>query len=163
MRHLANFIQLSYKRMEKSWYVARVTKRAHAGRTSFRRVQAHHAVAQMTKEALAPRFATLNPAILRHDIRETRTRLEALANATIPPGNRVPEGGHYQIPRTTWLNLVSALTDAVFEAVAEWQNRPPDAVYPLVFLDAIRAKNLHEGFVRNKALYVALSIRSNGS
>lgn len=32
----------------------------------------------------------------------------------------------------------------------EWQNRPPDAVYPLVFFDAIRVKIRDEGFVRNK-------------
>jgi len=36
----------------------------------------------------------------------------------------------------------------VLEEVAEWQNRPLDAVYPLVFFDAIRVKIRDEGFVR---------------
>jgi putative transposase len=37
-------------------------------------------------------------------------------------------------------DLISAITDAVLDEVAEWQSRPLDAVYPLVFLDAIRVK-----------------------
>ena len=47
-------------------------------------------------------------------------------------------------------DLISAVTDAVLEEVAEWQDRPLDAVYPLVFFDAIRVKIRDEGFVRNK-------------
>src|ERR1700756_5899669 len=38
-------------------------------------------------------------------------------------------------------DLISAVTDAVLEEVAEWQNRPLDVCYPLVFFDAIRVKN----------------------
>jgi putative transposase len=48
-------------------------------------------------------------------------------------------------------DLISAVTDAVLEEVAEWQNRPLDAVFPVVFFDAIRVKIRDEGFVRNKA------------
>jgi putative transposase len=60
-------------------------------------------------------------------------------------------------------DLVSAITDAVLEEVAEWQNRPLDAVYPLIFFDAIRVKIRDEGFVRNKAVYIALGILADGS
>jgi putative transposase len=49
--------------------------------------------------------------------------------------------------------LISTVTDAVLEEVAEWQNRPLDVCYPLVFFDAIRVKIRDEGFVRNKAVY----------
>jgi putative transposase len=59
-------------------------------------------------------------------------------------------------------DLISAVTDAVLEEVAEWQNRPLDAVFPLVFFDAIRVKIRDEGFVRNKAVYIALGILPNG-
>lgn len=59
-------------------------------------------------------------------------------------------------------DLISAVTDAVLEEVAEWQNRPLDAVFPLVFFDAIRIKIRDEGFVRNKAVYIALGILPNG-
>jgi putative transposase len=45
---------------------------------------------------------------------------------------------------------------------AEWQNRPLEALYPLVFLDALRVKVRDEGTVRNKAVYVALGVRPDG-
>ena len=60
-------------------------------------------------------------------------------------------------------DLISTITDAVLEAVAEWQNRPLDACYPLVFFDAIRVKVRDEGFVRNKAVYIALGILPDGT
>jgi putative transposase len=60
-------------------------------------------------------------------------------------------------------DLVSAVTDAVLEQVAEWQNRPLDAVYALVFFDALRVKIRDEGTVRNKAVYIALGVRPDGT
>jgi len=60
-------------------------------------------------------------------------------------------------------DLISAITDAVLEKVAEWQNRPLDACFPLVFFDAIRVKIRDEGFVRNKAVYIALGILADGT
>jgi putative transposase len=60
-------------------------------------------------------------------------------------------------------DLVSAVTDAVLDEVAEWQNRPLEAFYPLVFLDALRIKVRDEGTVRNKAIYVALGVRADGT
>ena len=59
--------------------------------------------------------------------------------------------------------LVSAVTDAVLEEVAEWQNRPLEPLYPIVFLDALRVKIHEEGTVRNKAVYVALGVRADGT
>jgi putative transposase len=60
-------------------------------------------------------------------------------------------------------DLVSAVTDAVLEEVTEWQNRPLEALYPLIFFDAIRIKVRDEGTVRNKAVYVALGVRADGT
>jgi putative transposase len=60
-------------------------------------------------------------------------------------------------------DLVSAVTDAVLDEVAEWQNRPLEALYPLVFLDALRVKVRDEGTVRNKAIHVALGVRADGA
>src|SRR3712207_3522355 len=59
--------------------------------------------------------------------------------------------------------LASAVTDAVLDEVAEWQNRPLEALYPLVFLDAIRVKVRDDGTVRNKAVHVALGVRPDGT
>jgi hypothetical protein len=47
--------------------------------------------------------------------------------------------------------------------LTEWQGRPLDACYPLVFFDAIRVKIRDEGFVRNKAVYIALGILPDGT
>ena len=60
-------------------------------------------------------------------------------------------------------DLVSTITDAVLETVAEWQNRPLEPMYPLVFFDALRVKIRDEGLVRNKAVYVALGVTPNGT
>ena len=54
-------------------------------------------------------------------------------------------------------DLISRVTDAVLEEVREWQNRPLDPVYPVVFFDALRVKIRDEGLVRNKAVYLALA------
>ena len=59
-------------------------------------------------------------------------------------------------------DLISRVTDAVLEEVKEWQSRPLDAVYPIVFFDALRVKIRDEGLVKNKAVYVALAIDTEG-
>ncbi|RTR09075.1 IS256 family transposase, partial [Azospirillum griseum] len=60
-------------------------------------------------------------------------------------------------------DLISTVTDAVIDEVTTWQNRPLEAVYPLVFLDAIRVKIRDEGLVRNKAIHVAIGVRADGA
>jgi putative transposase len=59
-------------------------------------------------------------------------------------------------------DLISAVTDAILDEIAEWQNRPLEPLYPLVFFDALRVKIRDEGTVRNKAVYVALGVRADG-
>ena len=78
-------------------------------------------------------------------VREIRGHLEELYGIDVSP------------------DLISAVTDAVLDEVAEWQNRPLDICYPLVFFDAIRVKVRDEGFVRNKAIYIALGILPDGT
>lgn len=78
-------------------------------------------------------------------VREIRGHLEELYGIDVSP------------------DLISAVTDAVLEEVAEWQNRPLDPCYALVFFDAIRIKIRDEGFVRNKAVYIALGVLPDGT
>jgi putative transposase len=78
-------------------------------------------------------------------VREIRGHLEELYGIDVSP------------------DLISTITDAVLETVAEWQGRPLDACYPLIFFDAIRVKIRDEGFVRNKAIYIALGILPDGT
>ena len=60
-------------------------------------------------------------------------------------------------------DLISTITGEVMEEVTEWQNRPLDPMYPLVFFDALRVKIRDEGTVKNKAVYLALGIRADGT
>jgi putative transposase len=59
--------------------------------------------------------------------------------------------------------LVSQITEAVSDEVKTWQARPLDAVYPIVYLDALRVKARDNGHVVNKAVYLALGIRLDGT
>jgi transposase-like protein len=54
------------------------------------------------------------------------------------------------------------VTDAVLDKVRDWQNRPLDPVYPVVFFDALRVKIRDEGLVKNKAVYIALALNADG-
>ena len=58
--------------------------------------------------------------------------------------------------------LISSVTDAVLEDVKAWQSRPLDAVYPIVYLDAIMVKSRQDGQVRNRAVYLALGVNMEG-
>ena len=58
--------------------------------------------------------------------------------------------------------LVSQVTDAVLDKVTEWQTRPLDAVYPILYLDCIVVKIRHDKRVINKAVYVALGVNVHG-
>jgi len=60
-------------------------------------------------------------------------------------------------------SLISAVTDSVLEDVKAWQSRPLDAVYPMVYLDAIHVKMRSSGHVQNTAVYVALAINMEGN
>jgi len=58
--------------------------------------------------------------------------------------------------------LISNATEAVAEEAKAWQNRCLDAVYPIVYFDAIVVKIRHEGKVSNRAIYLALAINMEG-
>jgi len=56
--------------------------------------------------------------------------------------------------------LISTVTDAVLSEVTAWQSRPLEAVYAVVFFDALRVKIREDNVVRNKAVYLALGDRA---
>lgn len=58
--------------------------------------------------------------------------------------------------------LISKVTDAVKEQVAEWQNRTLDTLYPIVYMDCIVVKVRQNGSVINKAVFLALGINTEG-
>jgi putative transposase len=58
-------------------------------------------------------------------------------------------------------DTISAITDRVLEGLAEWQSRPLDPVYAVLFLDAIHVK-IRDGQVANRPIYVALGVTADG-
>lgn len=59
-------------------------------------------------------------------------------------------------------SLISSVTDAVADEVKIWQSRPLDALYPIVYMDAVRVKVRDNGHVSNKAVYLALGVTIEG-
>ena len=59
-------------------------------------------------------------------------------------------------------DLISSVTEAVIEEVREWQNRPLEAVYPIVYLDALRVKIRYDGQVQNRCIYLAIGVNIEG-
>ena len=56
---------------------------------------------------------------------------------------------------------ISTITDRVLDTMGDWQNRPLDAVYPVVFIDCIHVK-IRDGQVANRPIYVALAVTCDG-
>jgi putative transposase len=63
-----------------------------------------------------------------------------------------------QVSRQT----ISTITDRVLEGMAEWQSRPLDAVYPVLFVDCVNVK-IRDGNVANRPIYVALAVTCQGT
>ena len=59
-------------------------------------------------------------------------------------------------------DLISRVTNAVLEEVREWQNRPLDKSYAIVYLDALRVKGREDGKSCMKSVYVALGVNFEG-
>lgn len=63
-----------------------------------------------------------------------------------------------EVSKTT----ISTITDKVLDGMSEWQNRPLDPVYPVVFIDAIHVK-VRDGQVANRPIYIALAVTVDGN
>jgi putative transposase len=59
-------------------------------------------------------------------------------------------------------DLISTVTDSVIDEVRTWQSRPLDAVYPILYLDALQVKVKDQGRVSNKAIYLAIGVNMQG-
>jgi len=57
---------------------------------------------------------------------------------------------------------ISTITDRVLEGMAEWQSRPLDPVYPVIFIDAVNVK-IRDGNVANRPIYLALAVTVEGT
>jgi len=61
----------------------------------------------------------------------------------------------------TTKETISTITDKALESMAEWRTRPLDAVYPVVFIDAVHVK-IRDGHVANRPIYVAVAVTAEG-
>ena len=59
--------------------------------------------------------------------------------------------------------FISTVTEAVMAEITAWQSRPLEAMYPVVFFDALRVKIKEDALVRNKAIYLALGVLPDGT
>src|SRR5918995_5540471 len=59
-------------------------------------------------------------------------------------------------------DTISRVTDAVLEDVAAWRTRPLDAVYPIVYFDALMVKVREDRSVRSRACYLAIGVTVEG-
>jgi putative transposase len=58
--------------------------------------------------------------------------------------------------------LISTVTEAVQDEVRTWQSRPLEAVYPILYLDALYVRMRDNGHVQNRAVYVAIGVNLEG-
>ncbi len=59
-------------------------------------------------------------------------------------------------------DLISTVTNEIIKDVLEWQSRPLDPVYPIVYFDAIVVKGRTDGKVSNKSVYTAIGVNMQG-
>src|SRR4051794_6932554 len=59
-------------------------------------------------------------------------------------------------------DTISRVTDAVLEDIEAWRTRPLDAVYPIVYFDALMVKVREDRSVKNRACYLALGVTCDG-
>ena len=91
--------------------------------------------------------------------------LDAMIVSLYAGGMTVRDISHH-LRKTLGVDLSSAtiskITDAVCEAVMDWQRRPLDPFYPVIFLDAIRVKVREGHKVANKAAHIAIGVDMEG-
>jgi len=58
--------------------------------------------------------------------------------------------------------LISKVTDEVHEELREWRSRPLEAVYPIVYFDALRVKIREDGLVQNRSVHLAIGVTALG-
>jgi putative transposase len=59
-------------------------------------------------------------------------------------------------------SLISSVTDAISDEVKAWQSRPLDAVYPIIYLDALVVKVRESSHIQNKAIHLIVGINTSG-
>lgn len=102
---------------------------------------------------LLPKYGRMFP-----DLEEKVIRLNTVGTSARDISELLTDLYHTEISSS----LVSAITERVLEDVQQWQTRPLDDVYPVLFIDALRVKIRHEGKVKAMAVNIVLSVDLEG-
>ena len=102
---------------------------------------------------LLPKYARMFP-----DLEEKVIRLYAVGTSTRDISEMLTDLYHTEISPS----LVSTITDRILTDVQQWQTRPVDEVYSVLFVDALRVKIRHEGKVKPMAVNLVLSVDLEG-
>jgi len=110
------------------------------------------------------RSGTFTPMLVRKGVRRL-DGLDAMIVSLYAGGMTVRDIGHH-LADTIGTELspetISKVVDAITEEVLAWQQRPLEALYPVIYLDAIVVKVRDGGHVRNKAAHIAVGVDMDG-
>jgi len=111
------------------------------------------------------RAATFTPALVPKGVTRLGGGLDDMIISLYAGGMTVRDIEHH-LARTLGTEVsretISNITDAVLEEVKAWQTRPLDAVYPVVFFDALVVKVRDQNVVSNKAAHIAVGVDTDG-
>lgn len=122
-------------------------------------------VGEVTIDTPEDRHSSFEPKIIEKRQRILADNLEEQIIALYGMGNSLRDiSSHIREMYDTEVStqVISDITDRVIPKVKEWQNRPLEEVYCIVWLDAMHFKVREEGKVRHKALYNVLGINKSG-
>ena len=125
-------------------------------RTSFGEVEV--SVPRDRKGEFEPKLLKKNQTSISQDIEEKILSMYAKGMTTSDIEAHIQDIYGVEVSDTT----VSRITDKILPVAKEWQQRPLEAIYAVVFLDAIHYQVRSEGQIVKKAVYIAIGIDLDG-
>ncbi|MFI1488060.1 IS256 family transposase [Streptomyces sp. NPDC020747] len=133
-------------------------------RNGYRAKKVMTEVGTVTVQVPRDRLGTFSPRLLPKYARRTGAALDEMVLSLTAKGLTSGEIVAHLAEAygmTTTKETVSTITDKALESMAEWRTRPLDAVYPVVFIDAIHVR-IRDGHVANRPVYVAIAVTADG-
>ena len=133
------------------------------GRNGYRTKKVMSEVGPITLQIPRDRLGTFRPRILPKGARRTGALDEMVLSLTARGMTSGEIVAHLEevYGMKTSKETISTITDKALDSMNEWRTRPLDAVYPVVFVDAIHVK-IRDGQVANRPIYVAIAVTADG-
>ena len=133
------------------------------GRNGYRQKKVMSEVGPIVLQVPRDRRGTFRPKVLPRHARRTGALDEMVLSLTargMTSGEIVAHLGEvYGMSASK--EMISTITDKALESMNEWRTRPLDAIYPVIFVDAIHVK-IRDGQVANRPIYVAIAVTADG-